>query len=1496
MLVPLRTNMRECELMKLLTNFIHDKLMKKRFQLLVLSVLCAAFAYAQLEEPAEGVYRIVNVAYDAVLVENYETNTLHCTPYRVDDDFSQLWILKKDGDRFSFQNAYTAAYIQTGNDQQEVPYWTGATADAFDVTLSGSNDGYNIFDPNLDEKGLHSKGAEGNVVRWVGCAASEWTFTKVEVSEEAMELAQAEYAEILAEKTAFEKAYASILQDCAENQAKYAEMLYKVFVDSACTKLTATYAAMDVDEIRAALADSLPEALINAAVKVRNDDWYEVNEKEDKAPWDSDYAKKFRVQMIEPYSIAGEITEWIGHQGHSNMDNPTGLYANKLDVFYIMVEGEIKDGAELWATWIQGHSKMPNYNNGYSNGIRLKQGLNIIPFRDNGCALYFNYLVHTYNKNTKKFTNKLSNYDDLKIHVEGGYINGYYNVVGDALYKGDNDNDWKYYEERANLENITILGRYEVLQFELNDVVHTEFKDGKAETWEHRGLRALFPEELPEVMPNSPAYKGPNHRINGIVEAWDRIFLAEKMALGVASKAEVDSMNKLFPSYDAEWKKKGEIFTSDSTLLAFCDSLNNRDGDYGEYYNHHGLAFGTRTGYMYGSWDHSGYHINTTPSIMTAIATEAGPTWGPAHEIGHQHQALFTLNGEMEVTNNFFANVAAWYMGMGTSRVNGTEGNLAHVYDNFREGNFLFGNNIWALTQRYYRLWLYYHRAGNNTQFYPRLFELLRKSPMERSYGNGTGEYYDDKKGWQTASCQLTKGAKSYLHFYKLCCEAAQEDLTEFFRAYGYFVPVDGTFVGDYTNSKYYLTQKEIDAAIAEVKKKGYPVNNLPLFINDCTPDKTYGHDGKTQRKYWDDDPYANWGAGYYPTSMGENAEVGCYVDFLAKDSITGKYVYSLSNLTMHIEGGDNAVGFAVYAKEDGAILAFSNHHKFKITKETEQMLRAAKAEIYAIGADGVDVPIINRALLGTPEEMLAKLKEALKVAKGYLEKTDTTGTKVGYLIPDSIVDYTTLVEKVEYVIANEDTTEYKYGEWYVNLDVFNANVLMDVSLRVPLTPDCFYAVTSVNNNVYQMGMVSGGGLNTVNKYTDATQWKVAPVMTKDYMGNLVPVEGSYYLRNREFGKYVSKVEDTQRVLAEKLDVTDEAVVKVKFEPEAPGVFYIQPIDNEGLYFYNSKSSSGYRVYAGNITDNKAKWELCLVDDLLSLPDTITNDQMMLYSFQRADNGEYAYHTTARGVKGRIASGDQDKKDDLVEVNDPNYWFYFGAGSEAGKYTVHSYATGLSLSLSKGYVYANKEADKALDYSIELNEGSTALIVSSEQGNWYLGGSNMMLNDKLNTAWKLQRMYTVDLEMGQSEATIEKGKTATLSATVTPAGGAIAWSTSDKAIATVDENGKVKGIAEGTATITATVGLMTATCEVIVTEPTSIEEAVAAGLNIQTEGGVIAIEGLDNGTEVSVYNVAGSLIGATTASNGTATIDANLAKGSTVIVKIGTAYAKLTVK
>ena len=85
-------------------------------------------------------------------------------------------------------------------------------------------------------------------------------------------------------------------------------------------------------------------------------------------------------------------------------------------------------------------------------------------------------------------------------------------------------------------------------------------------------------------------------------------------------------------------------------------------------------------------------------------------------------------------------------------------------------------------------------------------------------------------------------------------------------------------------------------------------------------------------------------------------------------------------------------------------------------------------------------------------------------------------------------------------------------------------------------------------------------------------------------------------------------------------------------------------------------------------------------------------------------------------------------------------------------------------------------------------------------------------------------------------AAVKPGATVTLSATVTPEDATdktITWSSSDEKVATVD-GGKVTGVAEGTATITATTksGDKTATCTVTVSEdaPAVIEDTLEGNI------------------------------------------------------------------
>ena len=75
------------------------------------------------------------------------------------------------------------------------------------------------------------------------------------------------------------------------------------------------------------------------------------------------------------------------------------------------------------------------------------------------------------------------------------------------------------------------------------------------------------------------------------------------------------------------------------------------------------------------------------------------------------------------------------------------------------------------------------------------------------------------------------------------------------------------------------------------------------------------------------------------------------------------------------------------------------------------------------------------------------------------------------------------------------------------------------------------------------------------------------------------------------------------------------------------------------------------------------------------------------------------------------------------------------------------------------------------------------------------------------------------VELNKTEANIEKGKTLTLKATITPsdlADKSVTWKSSNKKVATVSSSGKVKGVKVGTATITCTSNAtgLKATCTV----------------------------------------------------------------------------------
>ena len=97
------------------------------------------------------------------------------------------------------------------------------------------------------------------------------------------------------------------------------------------------------------------------------------------------------------------------------------------------------------------------------------------------------------------------------------------------------------------------------------------------------------------------------------------------------------------------------------------------------------------------------------------------------------------------------------------------------------------------------------------------------------------------------------------------------------------------------------------------------------------------------------------------------------------------------------------------------------------------------------------------------------------------------------------------------------------------------------------------------------------------------------------------------------------------------------------------------------------------------------------------------------------------------------------------------------------------------------------------------------------------------------------------VSLNQTKITLEKGKTATLVATVKPTNAtnkAVTYNSSNESVVKVDSKGVITAVAKGTATITVTTaeGQKTATCEVTVTEVANTADGTKAPGKIPQAG------------------------------------------------------------
>ena len=151
------------------------------------------------------------------------------------------------------------------------------------------------------------------------------------------------------------------------------------------------------------------------------------------------------------------------------------------------------------------------------------------------------------------------------------------------------------------------------------------------------------------------------------------------------------------------------------------------------------------------------------------------------------------------------------------------------------------------------------------------------------------------------------------------------------------------------------------------------------------------------------------------------------------------------------------------------------------------------------------------------------------------------------------------------------------------------------------------------------------------------------------------------------------------------------------------------------------------------------------------------------------------------------------------------------------------------LQMTKGQtetLTATVSPDNATDKTVTWSSSDVTIVSIDQNGKLEAlkGGSATITakaGEKSATCSVTVTVPVEDVSLDRTSLTLEEAQTTTLVATVSPADATdkeVAWSTSDSAVATVDQNGKVTAVKEGSATITAKAGDKLATCSVTVSK------------------------------------------------------------------------------
>lgn len=336
--------------------------------------------------------------------------------------------------------------------------------------------------------------------------------------------------------------------------------------------------------------------------------------------------------------------------------------------------------------------------------------------------------------------------------------------------------------------------------------------------------------------------------------------------------------------------------------------------------NNHIFAISPEGGYMWASEGRIGFVYTVLGDILRKSYLMASRnSWGPAHEIGHVHQGAINWASTTESSNNLFSNYTIYKFGQNCSR--GTELAVPEYAANVKKATLVFRrcveNKAWCdfgtdyqgedpemHARMNWQLWNYYHRCGYNPQFFPTLFKLMRENRVSTQ---DPGE--------------------NQMMYARMACRAANENLTDFFERWGFFVPISMK-VNQYGTYNYIVT----DAMIKETKEfmKQFPAPKHAFY---------YLEDRKKGDPGLDTTP----------------PDVGYFTQFAEDMKITKQITYTIYGHQVNVQNGEQAVAFEI--KENDNLKYFGTSFQFEIPNT----ISPDHVKLYAVQADGVRIEMTRK-------------------------------------------------------------------------------------------------------------------------------------------------------------------------------------------------------------------------------------------------------------------------------------------------------------------------------------------------------------------------------------------------------------------------------------------------------------------------------------------------------------------------------------------------------